>query len=68
MHTTVSLDSRKVNELLSETGAKSKSEAVSAAINDYLRRRKIEKIKALKGTLEFDLTAEEIRHPELYQR
>jgi len=65
MHTIVSLDSKKVNDLLSETGAKSKSEAVSVAIDDYLKRRKIEKIKALKGTLEFDLTAEGIRHPDL---
>ena len=64
MRTTVTLDGKKVSELLSETSAKSKAEAVSTAIDDYLRRRKIEKIKALKGTLEFDMTAEEIRHLE----
>ena len=64
MRTTVTLDGKKLNELLSETGAKSKTEAVSTAIDDYLRRKRIEKIKALKGTLEFDLTAEEIRHRE----
>ena len=64
MRTTVTLDGKKLCELLTETGAKSKAEAVSTAIDDYLRRKRIEKIKALKGTLEFDLTAEEIRHYE----
>ena len=64
MQTTVTLDGKKVSELLRETRAKSKAEAVSTAIDDYLRRRKTEKIKALKGTLAFDLTAEEIRHLE----
>lgn len=66
MRATVTLDGKKLSELLSETGAKSKAEAVSTAIDDYLRRKSIEKIKALKGNLEFDLTAEEIRHPEPY--
>ena len=64
MRTTVTLDGKKLSELLNETGAKSKAEAVSKAVDDYLRRKRIEKIKALKGTLEFDLTAEEIRHRE----
>lgn len=64
MRTTVTLDGKKLSELLTETGAKSKAEAVSKAVDDYLRRKRIEKIKALKGTLEFDLTAEEIRHRE----
>jgi hypothetical protein len=30
----------------------------------YLRRRKIERIKSIKGKLEFDMTAEEIRDNE----
>ena len=64
MRATVTIDGEKLSELLAETGANSKASAVSTAISDYLRRKKIEKIKALKGRLEFDLTAEEIRHRE----
>ena len=64
MRTTVTIDGEKLDELLTETGARSKAKAVSTAISDYLRRKKIEKLKALKGSLEFDLTAEEIRHRE----
>ena len=64
MRTTVTIDGEKLGELLTETGASSKARAVSTAISDYLRRKKIERIKALKGSLKFDLTAEEIRHRE----
>ena len=64
MRTTVTIDGEKLSELLVETGANSKASAVSTAITDYLRRKKIEKLKALKGSLEFDMTAEEIRHGE----
>ena len=64
MRTTVTLDGEKLSRLLSETGARSKTEAVSRVVDDYLRRRRIERLKAIKGTLEFDLTAEEIRHRE----
>ncbi len=64
MRTTVTIDGEKLGELLAETGANTKARAVSTAISDYLKRKRIEKIKALKGSLEFDLTAEEIRHRE----
>lgn len=64
MRTTVTIEHNILEELLKETKAKSKASAVKEAIRDYIRRRKIEKIKSLKGKLEFDLTADEIRHHE----
>ncbi|MCP2518961.1 DUF2191 domain-containing protein [Candidatus Aminicenantes bacterium AC-335-K20] len=64
MRATVTIEKEILDELLKETKAKSKASAVKKAINEYLRRRKIEKIKSMKGKLEFDLTAEEIRHYE----
>jgi hypothetical protein len=42
--------------------AKSKRSAAKEATRDYIRRRKIEKIKSFKGKLKFELTADEIRH------
>lgn len=64
MRGTVTLDHNKLEELLKETKVKTKAKAVSIAIDEYLRRKKIEKIKSLKGKLTFDLTADEIRHRE----
>lgn len=64
MRTTVTIEKDILEELLKETNAKSKASAVKEAIREYLRRIKREKIKSLKGKLEFDLTAEDIRHHE----
>ena len=64
MRTTVTIEQDILEELLKETKAKSKASAVKVAIREYLRRAKIEKIKSMKGKLEFDITADEIRHHE----
>lgn len=64
MRSTITLDERFLKPLLAATAAQTKTEAVVIAIEDYLRRRKILKIKSLKGKLHFDKTAEELRHYE----
>ncbi len=64
MRSTVTIKKEILDRLLKETKTKSKASAVREAINEYLRRKKIEKIKSMKGKMEFDLTAEEIRHYE----
>lgn len=64
MRATVTIEKDKLDTLMKETKSKSKASAVKIAINDYLRKKKIEKIKSMKGKLEFDMTADEIRHRE----
>ena len=62
--TTISIEEDVLDELLRETKARSKASAVKIAIRGYLKRKKIEKIRSMKGKLDFDLTADEIRHYE----
>jgi len=64
MRATVTIDSKNLNELLYETKAKSKASAVNEAIAVYLRQRKIEKIKSLKGKLAFIDDLDDLRHRE----
>lgn len=64
MRATVTIEKDTLDELLKETKSKSKASAVKIAINDYLRRKKIDKIKSMKGKMEFTITADEIRHRE----
>jgi hypothetical protein len=64
MRSTVTIEKDVLDDLLAETGAKNKATAVKQAITDYLRRCKMEKIKSMKGKLDFDLTAEDLRHYE----
>ena len=64
MRATVTIDKTILDRLVRETKAKNKASAVKQAINEYLRKKKIEKIQSMKGQLEFDLSADEIRHYE----
>ena len=64
MRATVTIEKDKLDILMKETKSRSKASAVKLAINEYLKRKKIEKIKSMTGKLEFDMTADEIRHRE----
>jgi Arc/MetJ family transcription regulator len=64
MRSTVTIDNKRLNELVYETKARSKASAVNEAIREYLRRKKIERIMSMKGKLEFDMDFDEMRHRE----
>ena len=62
MRANVTIEKDILDELVKETKARSKASAVKIAIRGYLKRKKIEKLRSMKGKLDFDLTADEIRH------
>lgn len=64
MRATVTIEKDVLDELVKATWAKSKSAAVREIIDEYMRKRRVQKILALKGKLSFELTADEIRHYE----
>lgn len=64
MRATVTIEKDKLDTLMKETKSRSKASAVKIAIDEYLRKKKIEKIKSMRGKLEFTMTAGEIRHRE----
>lgn len=64
MRATVTIEKDSLDTLVKETKSRSKASAVRIAVDDYLRRKKIEKIRSMKGKLNFDMTADEIRHRE----
>ena len=64
MRATVTIEKEILDELLKETKSKSKASAVREAVSEYLRLKKLEKIRSMKGKLQFDKTADEIRHYE----
>jgi len=51
MRTTLDLDETLVSELMKVTRAKTKTEAIHLAITDLIRRKKIERLKTLSGTI-----------------
>lgn len=64
MRTTVTLDNKLLETLQEVSGTKTKAKAVVMAVKDYLQRKRVSKIKELKGKLKFDRTAHEIRHAQ----
>ena len=46
MRTTISIDARVLEELVRATGAQSRSAALNEAAEEYLRRRKLDALKA----------------------
>lgn len=59
---TVTLPQDLLTELMALVGARSKTEAVITAIKDEIRLRKAARIKAMAGSMEFTMTADELRH------
>ncbi|MDA8431278.1 MAG: DUF2191 domain-containing protein [Geobacteraceae bacterium] len=59
---TVTLPQDLLTELMVLVGARSKTEAVITAVKDEIRQRKLSRIKAMAGKMEFTGTADELRH------
>ena len=62
MRTTVMLDQGLLGRLLKETGLPSNSKAVVLAVQDYLRRRKLQKILSQCGQYSFHPMTARWRH------
>ena len=65
MRTTMSLDAVLIKELMEITKARTKTEAIHLAISEYIRRRKLEGLKALSGKIRLDLDWRELEEREL---
>ena len=65
MRITVTIQDRLMEELMKITDAKTKTMAVNQAVSEWLRTRKIQKIKTLRGKLSVDNTVDDLRKLEL---
>lgn len=65
MRTTINLDPQLVNEVMKTTGERDRGRAVNRALEEYVRRAKIEKLIALAGHIEFEDHSDEWRAAEL---
>lgn len=65
MRTTLDLDEGLISELMEITQAKSKTRAVNQALKEYIRRMKLERLKALSGKITIEENWRELREREL---
>ncbi len=61
MRTTLNIDDELMEFVVRETRARTKTEAVRKALEDYIYRRKVEKLIALKGKIRFNADAKTLR-------
>ncbi|MBW6455952.1 MAG: type II toxin-antitoxin system VapB family antitoxin [Trueperaceae bacterium] len=66
MRATITIDDRLVAELLQFAGTSNRTAAINAAVEDYVRRAKIEGLMALAGRVDI-LSNEEIEAADMAQ-
>ena len=65
MRTTLDLPKEALEELVEIVGAKTRGEAVSVAIQDYIRRKKREELKGASGKIQLADNWRELEKAEL---
>ena len=65
MRTTLNIDDCLFDDLLNETKAKTKTEAVRMALTEYLRMKRKEKVLAMRGKLDINDGWQELRQREI---
>lgn len=73
MRTTLDLNEKLIRELMDVTSAKTKTDAIHQAAEELIRRKKLDQLKSLSGTLSLDLNwkkleATELRHQASLKR
>jgi hypothetical protein len=54
MRATLNIPDNLIEDLVKETGAKTKTLAITKAIEDYLKKRRLEKLLSLQGKLDLE--------------
>ncbi|MGA1870426.1 MAG: type II toxin-antitoxin system VapB family antitoxin [bacterium] len=65
MRTTLNIDDALLNTLIEITKEKSKTKAISIAIKDYIKNKKLEKILSYQGNLKIENNWEQLEQEEL---
>jgi hypothetical protein len=73
MRTTLDLNEKLIRELMDVTAAKTKTDAIHQAAAELIRRKKLDQLKSLSGTIHLDLNWKsleqaEIRHQAVLKR
>lgn len=68
MRTTLDLDTQTMEALLKISQQKTKTQAVTQAIREFVRRHQLEELKALKGKLPLKLDWRRLEREELCER
>ena len=65
MRTTLNVDEKILDEVISLTGAKNRSQAINLVLQDFVKEKRLQKLLDLRGTLHLDNNWKDLREMEL---
>ncbi|MFA6033252.1 MAG: type II toxin-antitoxin system VapB family antitoxin [Myxococcota bacterium] len=65
MRTTVNISDTVIKDLMRFTHARTQTEAVNSALVDWVRRQRLDRLKSLRGKLQWDGDIDELRSLEM---
>ena len=65
MRTTISLEKKIFEDLMAFTDARTKTEAVNRAVAEWVRRKRIDRFRALRGKITWEGDIQDIRKAEI---
>ena len=65
MRTTLNLDDEIVTEIVGLTGAKNRSQAINLVLQEFVKRKRMQKLLELRGKLHLDNNWKRLREMEL---
>ncbi len=65
MRTTLDLNEKLIRELMEVTSAKTKTDAIHQAAAELIRRKKLDQLKSLSGTIHLDLDWNKLEQAEI---
>ena len=68
MRTTLDLDEKLIRQLMNVTAAKTKTDAIHQAAAELIRRKKLDQLKSLSGTIHLDLDWKRLEAVELQRQ
>lgn len=65
MRTTLNIDKNLLEDVLSATGEKDKGRAVNRALAEFIRLRRLDQLRALRGKIDIEDNLDELERAEL---
>jgi Arc/MetJ family transcription regulator len=62
MRTTLDIDEKLIETVVALTGEKSRGKAVSKALEEYIRKKRVDELRAMAGTIDLADNWYEMRH------
>lgn len=65
VRTTLNIDEKNLTEIMKLTGAKNRSQAINFVLQDFVKKKRLQKLLELRGNLHLDNNWKDVREMEM---